>query len=65
MILRLHAKSPFFDKRKQHELWTKNIRQQKKDKIKFGKYYTKRAENSEQNVSTAQTDDAGSFPLRV
>ena len=47
MILRLHAKSSFFDKRKQHELWTKNIRQQKKDKIKFGKYYTKRAENSE------------------
>lgn len=32
MILRLHAKSSFFDKRKQHELWTKNIRQQKKTK---------------------------------
>lgn len=46
MILRLHAKSSFFDKRKQHEGRT-NTSNYKKDKIKFGKYYTKRAENSE------------------
>ncbi len=47
MILRLHAKSSFFDKRKQHEGRTNTSDYKKKDKIKFGKYYTKRAENSE------------------
>lgn len=64
-MIRLHAKSSFFDKRKQHELWTKSIRQQNKDKIKFGKYYRKSAGNSEQNVSTVKTDDAGNSPQNV
>lgn len=47
MILRLHAKSSFFEKKKAARGPDKYIRLQKKDKIKFGKYYTKRAENSE------------------